>query len=221
MTWLHRSVQVCSSASHRATLNSSFQNHHRAWTQNDTPEIPPEIPQLFFVFRPSPDRNENTCGGTSTVQDWSREADSNGFSGTNWLEAAHANYMACESSAPEACFQKYASRYSCRSSSKHFNPTAWLRQSLLQIVISAYLGRLQQLTSDDRAQPQQPQFSRPRAQVLHLMAAVIGWRTSPWIGSSHWSPMSRTSVPTEMTHRLTMIPERIGDLGPHEDRDPN
>ena len=37
---------------------------------------------------------------------------------------------------------------------------------------------LQQLTSDDRAQPQ---FSRPRAQVLHLMAAVIGWRTSPWI----------------------------------------
>ena len=61
--------------------------------------------------------------------------------------------------------------------------------------------------------------------MLHLMvAAVIGWRTSPWdpqIGSRHWSPMSRTSVPTEMTHRLTMIPERIGDLGPHEDRDPN
>ena len=61
--------------------------------------------------------------------------------------------------------------------------------------------------------------------MLHLMvAAVIGWRTSPWdpqIGSRHWSPMSRTSVPTEMTHRLTMIPERIGDLGPHEHRDPN
>ena len=57
-----------------------------------------------------------------------------------------------------------------------------------------------------------------------MVAAVIGWRTSPWdpwIGSSHWSPMSRRSVPTEMTHRLTMIPERIGDLGPHEDRDPN
>ena len=93
---------------------------------------------------------------------------------------------------------------------------------VLQIVISAYFGSLQQLTPDDHIQPQQPQFSRPRAQVLHLMvAAVIGWRTSPWIGSSHWSPMSRRSVPTEMTHRLTMIPERIGDLGPHEDRDPN
>ena len=57
-----------------------------------------------------------------------------------------------------------------------------------------------------------------------FMAAVIGWRTSPWdprIGSSHWSPMSRRSVPTEMTHRLTMIPERIGDFGPREHRDPN
>jgi hypothetical protein len=87
---------------------------------------------------------------------------------------------------------------------------------VLQIVISAYFGSLQQLTPDDHIQPQQPQFSRPRAQVLHLMvAAVIGWRTSPWIGSSHWSPMSRRSVPTEM------IPKRIGDLGPHEDRDPN
>ena len=168
---------------------------------------------------PWPGGNENTCGETSTVQDWSREADSNGFSGTNWLDAAHANHMACESSAPKACFKKCASQYSCRSCSKHFNPTFWPWQSILQIVISAYLGSLQQLTSDDRAQPQ---FSRPRAQVLHLMAAVIGWRTSPWIGgSSHWSPMSRRSVPTEMTHRLTMIPERIGDFGPHEHRDPN
>ena len=172
-----------------------------------------------FVVWPWPGGNENTCGETSTVQDWSREADSNGFSGTNWLDAAHANHMACESSAPKACFKKYASQYSC-SSSKHFNPTFWLRQS----ASDRHFGIFRQPTTtpDDHIQPQQPQFSRPRAQVLHLMvAAVIGWRTSPWIGSSHWSPMSRRSVPTEMTHRLTMIPERIGDLGPHEDRDPN
>ena len=151
MTWLHRSVHQpisltpCNSQfivrskttielGHRMTPLRSHLRFHRC----------------FFVW-PSPGGNENTCGETSTVQDWSREADSDGFSGTNWLDAAHANHMACESSAPEACFKKCASQYSC-SSSKHFSATS--------------LQRLQQLpvTSDDRAQPQ---FSRPRAQVLH------------------------------------------------------
>ena len=136
-----------------------------------------------FVVWPWPGGNENTCGETSTVQDWSREADSNGFSGTNWLDAAHANHMACESSAPEACFQKCASQYSCRSCSKHFNPTFWPWQSILQIVISAYLGSLQQLTSDDRAQPQQPQFSRPRAQVLHGCCHWVAHLTMDWFKS--------------------------------------
>jgi hypothetical protein len=133
VTWLHRSVHQLHTVQlsihrskttielgHRMTPLKSHLRFHRC-----------------FVVWPWPGGNENTCGETSTVQDWSREADSDGFSGTNWLDEAHANHMACESSAPEACFKKYASQYSCRSCSTHFNPTAWLRQSILQIVISA------------------------------------------------------------------------------------
>ena len=112
-----------------------------------------------------------------------------------------------------------ASQYSCRSSSKHFNPTAWLRQSILQIVISASsLQRLRQLpvTSDDRAQPQQPQFSRPRAQVLH---GCCHWVAHLTMGSTDWFKSLEPNEPQICSHWDD--PRDVGDLGPHEHRDPN